>query len=83
MARAVEFVYDHPEARRAMGRAGYEFALRQTWPQRLDRLLTMLRDMDLAPAKPSSKLARRRGLSLSRLRRRKRRLEVVQTRRSS
>jgi glycosyltransferase involved in cell wall biosynthesis len=72
MARAVEYVYDHPEARRAMGRAGYEFALRQTWPQRLDRLLAMLHNLDLAPAKLSAAPARRRALPLSRLRRRKR-----------
>lgn len=42
MARAVEFVYDYPAARRAMGRAGYEFAMQQTWPRRMDRLLAML-----------------------------------------
>jgi glycosyltransferase involved in cell wall biosynthesis len=83
MARAVEYVYDHPDARRAMGRAGYEFALRQTWPQRLDRLLTLLRGLNLAPASQSVALSRRRGLPLSRLRRRKRRPEVVQTHLSS
>lgn len=47
MARAVEYVYDHPEVRRAMGRAGYEFSLLQAWPQRMDRLLTMLQQMGI------------------------------------
>ncbi|SHJ59112.1 Glycosyltransferase involved in cell wall bisynthesis [Hymenobacter daecheongensis DSM 21074] len=52
MARAVEYVYDHPAERLAMGRAGYDFAMAQTWPQRMDRLLTMLRELglDTAPA---------------------------------
>lgn len=45
MARAVEYLYDHPAERRAMGRAGYEFAMQQTWPQRMDRLLTMLQEL--------------------------------------
>ncbi|RYU82890.1 glycosyltransferase family 4 protein [Hymenobacter persicinus] len=47
MARAVEYVYDHPAERLAMGRAGYDFAMRQTWPNRMDRLLTMLGELGL------------------------------------
>ncbi|WP_210520972.1 glycosyltransferase family 4 protein [Hymenobacter terricola] len=38
LARAVEYCYDHPVARAAMGRAGYEFARTQTWPRRAARL---------------------------------------------
>ncbi|WP_018478616.1 glycosyltransferase family 4 protein [Pontibacter roseus] len=32
LAAAVEDLYDHPEKREAMGRAGYTFARTQTWP---------------------------------------------------
>ena len=42
MARAVEYLYDHPEVRQTMSQAAYEFAMRQTWPQRMGRLLAML-----------------------------------------
>ncbi|WP_400191523.1 glycosyltransferase family 4 protein [Hymenobacter sp. B81] len=44
LARAVEYLYDHPAERLAMGRAGYEFALRQTWPERIERLLNLMRE---------------------------------------
>ena len=59
MARAVEYMHDHPAERRAMGRAGYEFALRQTWPQRLTRLLGLLRQAGIGPAMEELPLARR------------------------
>ncbi|GAB3296311.1 glycosyltransferase family 4 protein [Hymenobacter tenuis] len=39
MARAVEYLYNHPEERLSMGRAGYEFARTQTWSARSERLL--------------------------------------------
>ncbi|GAB3237683.1 hypothetical protein GCM10027346_29540 [Hymenobacter seoulensis] len=39
MARAVEYLYNHPEERLNMGRAGYEFARTQTWSARSERLL--------------------------------------------
>lgn len=51
MARAVEYLYDHPAQRRAMGQAGHAFALQQTWPQRLDRLLGMLRELGIGEAR--------------------------------
>ncbi|MFC6222989.1 glycosyltransferase family 4 protein [Hymenobacter artigasi] len=67
MARAVEYMYDYPAARLAMGRAGYEFALCQTWPQRLDRLLNLLRKRGLIPADelaaPAPRLARAQPLA--------------------
>ncbi|KAA9339258.1 glycosyltransferase family 4 protein [Hymenobacter busanensis] len=44
LARAVEYLYDHPQERLAMGRAGYEFALRQTWPDRIERLFDLMRE---------------------------------------
>ncbi|GAA3926414.1 glycosyltransferase [Hymenobacter algoricola] len=47
MARAVEYLYNHPTERLAMGRAGYEFAHLQTWPNRLERVLTMLAEAGL------------------------------------
>ena len=68
MARAVEYVYDHPDARRAMGRAGYEFALLQTWPQRLDRLLALLQPLGFSTESSTVPPASRRELPSSRLR---------------
>lgn len=38
LARAVEYCYDYPAARVAMGRAGYAFACTQTWAERGSRM---------------------------------------------
>jgi glycosyltransferase involved in cell wall biosynthesis len=57
MARAVEYVYDHPAERLAMGRASYDFAMRQTWPQRIDRLLAMLQELGLDTSLPAIEMA--------------------------
>ncbi|WP_324674388.1 glycosyltransferase [Hymenobacter sp. GOD-10R] len=50
LARAVEHFYDHPAARESMGRAGYAFALTQTWPKRVNRLLQLAAEIVPAPA---------------------------------
>ncbi|WP_239691907.1 glycosyltransferase family 4 protein [Hymenobacter coccineus] len=50
LARAVEYCYDHPAARVAMGRAGYAFAHTQTWPLR-GRHLQALVNSVLAPSR--------------------------------
>ncbi|WP_071892449.1 glycosyltransferase family 4 protein [Hymenobacter sp. PAMC 26628] len=54
LARAVEYCYDHPAARVAMGRAGYAFACTQTWDARghqMQRLASGLLDASPMPAK--------------------------------
>lgn len=50
LARAVEHFYDNPAARQDMGRAGYDFALTQTWPQRVSRLLQLADEVVPTPA---------------------------------
>lgn len=45
LARAVEWMYHHPDERLAMGRAGYEFALTQVWDAKIRLFLD-----DLYPA---------------------------------
>ena len=52
LARAVEYCYDHPAARVAMGRAGHAFARTQTWPLRGQRLQQLVSHV-LAPAAPA------------------------------
>jgi len=54
LARAVEYFYYHPEAREHMGRAGYAFALTQTWPKRVSRLLQLAADLVPVPASTST-----------------------------
>ncbi|GAB2779020.1 hypothetical protein GCM10027175_16710 [Hymenobacter latericoloratus] len=41
LARAVEYLHDHPAARHTMGQAGYRFARTQTWAARTYRLLKL------------------------------------------
>jgi glycosyltransferase involved in cell wall biosynthesis len=52
LARAVEFCYDNPAQRVAMGQAGYDFACTQTWYLRSLRLQQLL--TDLAPPAAAS-----------------------------
>jgi glycosyltransferase involved in cell wall biosynthesis len=52
LAQAVEFYYDNPAQRAAMGRVGYAFARTQTWPLRSRRLQQMLTDL-VSPTTPS------------------------------
>jgi glycosyltransferase involved in cell wall biosynthesis len=54
LARAVEYCYEHPEQRVAMGRAGYEFAQTQTWPARSQRLQALAGDIVGSPRPPTS-----------------------------
>ena len=42
LAQAVEWCHHHPTKLREMGRAGYEFALTQTWQARTGRLLELI-----------------------------------------
>jgi len=42
LARAVEYCYDHPAERVAMGRAGFSFAQTQTWAARGQRLQALV-----------------------------------------
>ncbi|UPL50275.1 glycosyltransferase family 4 protein [Hymenobacter sublimis] len=41
LARAVEYLHDHPQVRPAMGQAGYAFARTQTWAARTYRLMKL------------------------------------------
>ncbi len=45
LARAVEYCYDHPAQRVAMGRAGYAFAHSQTWAARGRRMQQLADDL--------------------------------------
>ena len=42
LARAVEWMYAHPEERLKMGRAGYEFARTQVWSTKIRRFIDVL-----------------------------------------
>ncbi|MBW3129572.1 glycosyltransferase family 4 protein [Hymenobacter profundi] len=44
LARAVEYCYDHPERRVAMGQAGYAFARTQIWPARSQRIMQLIEE---------------------------------------
>ncbi|HEY9621761.1 MAG TPA: glycosyltransferase family 4 protein [Crinalium sp.] len=50
MARAIEYMYEHPEERLAMGQAGYEYAKTQTWTQKVLKISKYYED--LASKKP-------------------------------
>ncbi|WP_080240503.1 glycosyltransferase family 4 protein [Spirosoma rigui] len=45
LARAVEWMYSHPNARLSMGRAGYDFAKTQVWDQKISAFIN-----DIYPA---------------------------------
>ncbi|RPD44969.1 glycosyltransferase [Hymenobacter sediminis] len=49
LARAVEHLASHPAERLRMGRASYEFACAQTWPARIQQLLTLLDTLGVVP----------------------------------
>ena len=40
LARAIEWLYHHPDERRAMGRRGYAFARTQSWENKLERMVS-------------------------------------------
>ncbi|OUJ76079.1 glycosyltransferase family 4 protein [Hymenobacter crusticola] len=66
LARAVEHFYDHPAARENMGRAGYAFAITQTWPKRVSRLLQFADE--IVPAQATVLTPRSQSTSYSVLR---------------
>lgn len=49
LARAVEWMYHHPDERLAMGRAGYEFAKTQLWDTKIKRFVDDLYPAMLSP----------------------------------
>lgn len=54
LARAVEYCYDHPAERVAMGRAGFAFAQTQTWAARGQRLQALVeRELGYSLAVPT------------------------------
>jgi glycosyltransferase involved in cell wall biosynthesis len=57
LARAVEYCYDHPAARVAMGRAGYSFACAQTWAERGRRMQQLVGQALGAPLAPTEAAA--------------------------
>ena len=59
LARAVEFCYNYPEQREAMGRAGYAFAQTQTWPARSMRLQELAHHLLRSPLRPVRRVANR------------------------
>lgn len=57
LARAVEQLAAAPARRAAMGRAAYEFARTQTWPERLSRFSHLLDSLGMVPRGPVSQSA--------------------------
>jgi glycosyltransferase involved in cell wall biosynthesis len=65
LAHAVEFCYDNPAQRVAMGRVGYAFACTQTWYLRSLRLQQLL--AELSPPVPNQPMVAVRKASISHL----------------
>lgn len=51
LAHAVEYCYDHPERRVAMGQVGYAFARTQSWPVRSQRAMQLIEEAVVLPLK--------------------------------
>lgn len=54
MARAIEYMYENPEARLNMGQAGYEYAKTQTWTHKVLKISTYYEQLALKKHKGHS-----------------------------